>query len=252
MEWRELCTRIRSDLMKHIKGASEVVVVATSFMIAIALTHSIPISGALACISATFLYFNNSARNRKEQSLIQSACPDLLDQLITGIRSGLSLNESLTSLADRGPEILKPYFAEFREEIYSHGNFEIAIQKTKEAIHNPSADQIFEALILARSLGGTELMNLFRTLGEFIRQDLTLRREIEVKQGWIKNSAHLSASAPWILLLLLSTQPSTASAYSTPTGILILLAGLAATFIAYIWMGFLSKMPEPPRIFGEE
>lgn len=252
MEWRELCTRIRSDLMKHIKGASEVFVVATSFMIAIALTHSIPISGALACISATFLYFNNSARNRKEQSLIQSACPDLLDQLITGIRSGLSLNESLTSLADRGPEILKPYFAEFREEIYSHGNFEIAIQKTKEAIHNPSADQIFEALILARSLGGTELMNLFRTLGEFIRQDLTLRREIEVKQGWIKNSAHLSASAPWILLLLLSTQPSTARAYSTPTGILILLAGLAATFIAYLWMGFLSKMPEPPRIFGEE
>lgn len=252
MEWRELCTRIRSDLMKHIKGASEVVVVATSFMIAIALTHSIPISGALACISATFLYFNNSARNRKEQSLIQSACPDLLDQLITGIRSGLSLNESLTSLADRGPEILKPYFAEFREEIYLHGNFEIAIQKTKEAIHNPSTDQIFEALILARSLGGTELMNLFRTLGEFIRQDLTLRREIEVKQGWIKNSAHLSASAPWILLLLLSTQPSTARAYSTPTGILILLAGLAATFIAYIWMGFLSKMPEPPRIFGEE
>lgn len=252
MEWRELCTRIRSDLMRHIKGASEVVVVATSFMIAIALTHSIPISGALACISATFLYFNNSARNRKEQSLIQSACPDLLDQLITGVRSGLSLNESLTSLADRGPEILKPYFAEFREEIYSHGNFEIAIQKTKEAIHNPSADQIFEALILARSLGSTELMNLFRTLGEFIRQDLTLRREIEVKQGWIKNSAHLSASAPWILLLLLSTQPSTARAYSTPTGILILLAGLAATFIAYIWMGFLSKMPEPPRIFGEE
>ena len=94
-------------------------------------------------------------------------------------------------------------------------------------------------------------MNLFRTLGEFIRQDLTLRREIEVKQGWIKNSAHLSASAPWILLLLLSTQPSTARAYSTPTGILILLAGLVATFLAYIWMGFLSKMPEPPRIFGE-
>lgn len=238
--------------MKRIRGLSEVVVVATSFMIAIALTHSVPISLALACISATFLYFNNNARNRKEQSLIQSACPEVLDHLITGIRSGLSLNESLASLADRGPEILKPYFAAFRDEIYSHGNFEIAIEKSKQAIHNPSADQIFEALILARSLGGTELMNMFRTLGEFIRQDLTLRSEIEVKQGWIKNSAHLSAAAPWILLLLLSTQPNTARAYSTPTGILILIAGLGATFLAYIWMGFLSKMPEPPRIFGQQ
>lgn len=196
-------------------------VIVGSTLITFILTKSISISFALGCISGTYLYFSNAARNRKEQLAIQSACPDLLDQLITGIRSGLSLNESLASLALRGPEILKPHFAQFREEIYSHGDFERALAKVKQSIQNPSADQIFEALLLSRTLGGTELMNMFRTLGEFIRQDLTLRREIEVKHGWIKNSAHLSAAAPWILLLLLSTQPSTARAYSTTTGIFI-------------------------------
>lgn len=236
--------------MRKFKGFSESIVIVSATTISLALTHSTYISCALGLIAGIFLYFNNSARNRKEQSAIQSACPDVLDQLITGIRSGLSLNESLVSLSYRGPEILKPHFSQFRDEIYSHGNFELAINKVKESIHNPSADQIFEALVLSRSLGGTELMAMFRTLGEFIRQDLTLRKEIEVKQSWIKNSAHLSASAPWILLLLLSTQPSTASAYSTPTGVLILIAGVAATSVAYLWMGFLSKMPEPPRIFG--
>jgi tight adherence protein B len=78
---------------------------------------------------------------------------------------------------------------------------------------------------------------------------LALRREIEVKHGWIKNSAHLSAAAPWILLLLLSTQPSTAAAYSTPTGAMILIAGLVMTGVAYIWMNRLGRLPQTPRVF---
>jgi tight adherence protein B len=76
-----------------------------------------------------------------------------------------------------------------------------------------------------------------------------LRREIDVKHGWIKNSAHISAAAPWILLLLLSTQPSTATAYSTPTGALILIAGLFMTAIAYFWMNRLGRLPQTPRVF---
>jgi tight adherence protein B len=86
-------------------------------------------------------------------------------------------------------------------------------------------------------------------LGDFLRQDLALRREIDVKHGWIKNSAHLSAAAPWILLLLLSTQPSTAAAYSTTTGAIILGAGLVMTAIAYIWMNRLGGLPQTPRVF---
>ena len=86
-------------------------------------------------------------------------------------------------------------------------------------------------------------------MGDFLRQDLALRREIDVKHGWIKNSAHLSAAAPWILLLLLSTQPSTATAYSTTTGAMILGAGLVMTGIAYIWMNHLGRLPQTPRIF---
>ena len=78
---------------------------------------------------------------------------------------------------------------------------------------------------------------------------MALRREIEVKHEWIKNSAHLSAATPWILLLLLSTQPSTAAAYSTSTGAMILAAGLVMTGVAYIWMNRLGRLPQTPRVF---
>jgi tight adherence protein B len=93
-------------------------------------------------------------------------------------------------------------------------------------------------------------MNILRLLGNFIREDLALRREILVKQNWIKNSAHLSASAPWILLLLLSTQPSTSQAYATKTGVMILISGLLLTSLAYLWMNQLAKLPEQSRVFA--
>jgi len=243
-------TRVSFTAALKRKGFAESIVACATGLIALTLTHSLAIAGALSAVAIVFLYFSSSAMNKKEQSHIQLACPEVLDHLISGIRSGLSLTESLTSLAERGPDVLRPYFATFREDIYRHGNFEEALTRIQYELHNHSIDQIFEALILARSLGGSELMNIFRTLNEFIRQDITLRKEIEVKQSWIKNSAHLSAAAPWLLLLLLSTQPSTAHAYSTATGIMILCCGVGATAIAYLWMGRLAKMPDAPRIFG--
>ena len=110
----------------------------------------------------------------------------------------------------------------------------------------------FESLIFAKNLGGSELLSMLRQLGDFTRQDLSLRREIAAKQGWIRNSAHLSAAAPWILLLLLAAQPSTSAAFSSPQGITILAIGVAMTALAYLWMGRLSNLPEPQRIFGGE
>jgi tight adherence protein B len=133
--------------------------------------------------------------------------------------------------------------------LYGSGDLTQAIEELKAAFAHHGSDQIFEALIISKALGGSELLQILRSLGDFLRQDLALRREIEVKHGWIKNSAHLSAAAPWILLLLLSTQPSTAAAYSTTTGAMILVAGLVMTGVAYIWMNRLGRLPQTPRVF---
>jgi tight adherence protein B len=134
----------------------------------------------------------------------------------------------------------------------SRGNFNLSLAKLKIDCGQTGSDQIFEAISISKTLGGAELLTILRTVGTFLRQDLALRREIEVKHGWIKNSAHLSAAAPWLLLLLLSTQPATARAFSNGSGVLILFFGVAMTAIAYIWMNRLGRLPELPRVFGEK
>ena len=213
------------------------------------MTRSVVIALAFGALAAGIAFVTVRAKNNLNEAALIAAWPEVIDHLMSGIQSGLSLTESLAGLSTRGPEILRPAFTQFKATLYGSGDLTQAIEELKALFAHHGSDQIFEALIISKALGGSELLQILRSLGDFLRQDLALRREIEVKHGWIKNSAHLSAAAPWILLLLLSTQPSTAAAYSTPTGAMILIAGLVMTGIAYIWMNRLGRLPQTPRVF---
>ena len=213
------------------------------------MTRSVVIALAFGTLAAGIAFVTVRAKNNLNEAALIAAWPEVIDHLMSGIQSGLSLTESLAGLSTRGPEVLRPAFIQFKATLYGIGDLTQAIEELKAMFAHHGSDQIFEALIISKALGGSELLQILRSLGDFLRQDLALRREIEVKHGWIKNSAHLSAAAPWILLLLLSTQPSTAAAYSTPTGAMILIAGLVMTAIAYIWMNRLGRLPQTPRVF---
>ena len=213
------------------------------------MTRSVVIALAFGTLAAGIAFVTVRAKNNLNEAALIAAWPEVIDHLMSGIQSGLSLTESLAGLSTRGPEVLRPAFTQFKATLYGSGDLTQAIEELKALFAHHGSDQIFEALIISKALGGSELLQILRSLGDFLRQDLALRREIEVKHGWIKNSAHLSAAAPWILLLLLSTQPSTAAAYSTPTGAMILIAGLLMTAIAYIWMNRLGRLPQTPRVF---
>lgn len=219
------------------------------FVFAITTSQVIAITFMLM-ISVSLIVLSKRTDNKRLDAM-NSAWPEVIDHLISGIQSGLSINESLAELAERGPEILRPIFKNFAITMSKSGDFPAALQKLKEECAQPGSDQIFESISISKALGGSELLTILRTVGSFLRQDLALRREIEVKHGWIKNSANLSAGAPWVLLLLISSQPATSQAFSTSSGILVLLFGAAMTATAYFWMSKLSRLPKLPRVFGE-
>jgi tight adherence protein B len=221
-----------------------------STAVVLLMTRSVVIALAFGVLAAGIAFVTVRVKSNLNEAALIAAWPEVIDHLMSGIQSGLSLTESLAGLSTRGPEVLRPAFTQFKANLHGSGDLTQAIEELKAKFSHHGSDQIFEALIISKALGGSELLQILRTLGDFLRQDLALRREIEVKHGWIKNSAHLSAAAPWILLLLLSTQPSTAAAYSTTTGALILVAGLVMTGVAYIWMNRLGRLPETPRVFA--
>lgn len=221
----------------------------SAFIFSLAFSRSLAIAAAFASFALIFLTVAERKITNRNQEALSSAAPEVIDHLISGIQSGLSLNESLCGLSERGPELTKATFQKFKADLLEGKNFERSLRALQNEIANPAFDQIIESLAMSHTLGGAELLNILRLLGNFTREDLAIRREIAVKQRWIKNSAHMSAAAPWLLLLLLSTQPSTSEAFSTPTGVTILISGLLLTAIAYIWMNKLSALPQQTRIF---
>jgi tight adherence protein B len=213
-------------------------------------TKSIVVTTPFTCFAAVISWISIRNREIRNREAVRQVWPEVTDHLISGIHSGLSLSEAMTSLATRGPLLIRPDFLAFKEELIQTGDFGNATENLKERFHSHGSDQILEAILMAKSLGGSELLEIFRTLGDFLRQDLALRKEIEIKHGWIKNSAHLSSAAPWLLLLLLSGQPGTVESFSQPGGVFILGLGLCLTFVAYLWMGRLGRLPQPPRVFA--
>ena len=240
--------KIQNVLIKRSSAVTLAIACIATALVLLA-TGSVTIAAAFGALTGGATFVTQKNKSTHNQADLIAAWPEVIDHLMSGIQAGLSLSESLVGLATRGPEILRPAFTQFRTSLYRDGDLGTAIEEIKTLFNNHGSDQIFEALLISKALGGSELLSILRTLGDFLRQDLALRREIEIKHNWIRNSAHMSAVAPWILLLLLSTQPSTAIAFSTPTGGFILIAGLAMTGIAYMWMNRLGRLPQTPRVF---
>ena len=219
------------------------------FLVVSAMTTSIFIGAAFATLSGVATKQFLKQREVSKQVQLTNIWPEVIDHLVSGLYSGLSITEALSELSNRGPELTKNDFKNFNIEIRNGVEFTVAIGNLREKFAHHGSDQIFEALLLSKTLGGGELLNTLRTLGSFQREDSLLNKEIAIKHGWIKSSAHISAAAPWVLLLIIGTQSGTARAFATSAGIAILCAGVIMTFLAYFWMSQISKLPQTPRVF---
>lgn len=187
---------------------------------------------------------------RKRIADMRAVWPEVVDNLVSAVRAGLSLPEALAGLALRGPEVLRPAFAEFAAQYRSSGRFMACIDKLKDDLADPVADRIIETLRVAREVGGTDLGRVLRTLATFLREDARARAELETRQGWTINAARLAVAAPWAVLLLLATQQTTLVAYDTPVGTGLLVGGGIACLFAYRLMLRIGQLPDEPRVLS--
>jgi tight adherence protein B len=186
----------------------------------------------------------------RERIALSMLWPEIIDHIISGLHSGLSLAETLVGLSQRGPVATRSTFKACEESLRSGGDLEKAFIIIKERFNDGLADQVCEVLDFARGTGSRDTSIILRSLGEFIRSDIALRAEIRSKHGWVKNSALIAAIAPWILLLILSSQKKTIEAFSTSGGVVVLAVGIGSTLIAYFWMERAGRLPNVPRIFA--
>lgn len=221
------------------------VLVGVSFLV---LTQTAPIAAAFAVIAGavpTVLLRQRAYRRRAE---LREVWPDVVDNLASAVRAGMSLPDALAQLGVRGPEPLRVPFTRFAEDYRMTGRFGESLDALKGRLADPTGDRIVESLRIAREVGGSDLGRLLRTLSAFLRDELRARSELETRQGWVVNAAKLAVAGPWILLVLLSFRSTSIQAYQQPAGIAVLVVGAVVSVVAYRLMVAMGRLPEDERV----
>jgi tight adherence protein B len=228
-------------------GASAVVglVVALAGFV---LTRSGTISLAFAMLAAGIPVMLVRSRARRRRVALREVWPEVVDNLASGVRAGLSLPEAVAQLGDRGPVELRPQFRAFASDFRASGRFSECLDALKARLADPVGDRIVEALRMTRDVGGTDLGRLLRTLSTFLREDARTRGELEARQSWTVNAARLAVAGPWVVLALLATRPETARAYDSVAGVAVLGLGAACCAFAYRLMIRIGRLPEEMRV----
>jgi tight adherence protein B len=239
---------------QHVPPAVFVVLSAAFGVIVAAVTAAVMpvvvvavLAGAVAAVLPTA---HVAARARSRRRLMRAAWPDLVDHLVSSIRSGQSLAAAVTALAEVGPSELREAFRAVGRAVDSTGLLDPAFDDLKRRLADPVADRIVETLRMAREVGGTELPAVLRALAAALRQDAAVRAEVEARQSWVVNAARLGVAAPWVVLVLLASRPEGAAAYNAPAGIALLGTGAAVSVLAYRIMVALGRLPEERRWFS--
>lgn len=214
------------------------------FLITQALT--IPIPFALLAGYAPYMLVKMRANSRRAE--LRDLWPDVIDNLASSVRAGLSLAEALTQLGYRGPETLRPPFLRFGEDYRATGRFSDCLDRLKVALSDPVGDRIVESLRIAREVGGSDLGRLLRTLSAFLREDARTRSELEGRQSWTVNGARVAVAAPWLVLAFMSVNPDVVEAYNSFAGMLVLIIGSVACLGAYLLMVRIGRLPEEERV----
>jgi len=207
-----------------------------SYLLLQLLSQTVVISLPLSIGAGAIPWMKSSAQERKKQKSIQDAWPEALDHINSAIKSGVSISQALANLAERGPIVLSPFFREYKFQVNTTGNLELALKNLCLSTQDPILKRLTQTILLVRQVGGAQVGSVLRTFTTFLRNDLTAKREIEMRHGWIANTARIASCAPWLLLIFLTFQPQTRTAYNTPTGAIVVLGGSLLIVIAYFWM----------------
>ena len=231
-------------------------VVAVSVVVAVAaaalVAALVPVPALSAAAGVSGLVLPAAAivwRARAGRRSTRVVWPDVVDHLVSAVRSGLALPDSVVTLAHSGPPPIREAFADFEHDYRATGNFASCLDTLKDRLADPVADRIIETLRMSREVGGHELPTVLRNLASYLRQDAGVRSEIEARQSWTINAARLGVAAPWIVLVLIATRTEAAGAYSTPLGTIVIFSGLAVSVAAYRLMLAVGRLPAERRWF---
>ncbi|MCC6174084.1 MAG: type II secretion system F family protein [Chloroflexi bacterium] len=187
-------------------------------------------------------------RHQRERTAMQTALADAVDSLRSAVRSGMSVEEALASLARNGPEVLRPPLAGLARDLRVSG-FEEAVRRTRERIGDPVFDMVAAALLMSHRVGGRNLSTVLEALSRSVRQTIQVEQELRAHQAKNVLSARIIAALPLGLILVIrGLNPGYLDVFSSAEGQAILALCLLSVAIGYAGMLRATRLPGEERV----
>jgi tight adherence protein B len=222
--------------------------------IAFAVVAAITGSAVVAIVPAAALgllpraYFGH--RRAQRLSELQRAWPDGIRHIIGGIQSGMSLNQSIATLATEGPEPLRLAFGRFAVGARMVG-VPAALEIVKGQLADSTSDRVIEVLLLAHERGGRIVTEVLRDLAEATSKDLKTMEEIASDRLEPKINSRAVFALPWFVLVMLCASAGPfREFYRTAAGVVVILIAAAISLLGIWIVERLARDPMEERVFG--
>lgn len=223
------------------------VVVAVVVWLVVAVPALAVVAGLAACSVPRIVF----ARRRDELVRARlAAWPDTLRDLITHLRSSLSLHSSLCELGRSGPAPLRPSFNRYAG-LAGALDPRVALEVMREDLSDPISDRVIEVLLVAFDQGSSVIIDILDDLASSTSEDLRLLEEIETLQLETKLEARGAAVLPFVVLAMLCAfTPGYRAFYSTAAGWVVIGLGAAMSVAGLLVITRLGRVPSEERILA--
>jgi tight adherence protein B len=202
-----------------------------------AATGSIALAVLAPVFTATLTHAFLVHRAARRLRAFDDQLPEFLTELSSALRVGHSLVQALRTVADDARPPIGKEVGRVLAEMSLGRPLEVALTDMSRRIPSKELDFFLTAVTIQRQVGGS-LAGLFEIVAETVRQRHQFQRKLKSLIAMGKLSAWVIAAIPFGLALLLSARDHAylAPLFRTPTGHLMLAAGVSMLALGALWL----------------
>jgi tight adherence protein B len=207
-------------------------------------------AAACAAFAGGFPVASARVRAQTRRSRALEAWPRLIEELriLTG-SLGRSIPQALFEVGLRGPEELRPAFEAAQREWLLSTDFARTVNVLKGRLADATTDAVCETLLVAHELGGSEIDRRLAALAEDRRIDCQGRKDARSRQAGARFARRFVLIVPLGMAAAGMSVGDGRSAYSTATGQVLVLVGIAVTVACWLWASRIMRLPTESRVF---
>lgn len=202
--------------------------------------------------AASFPVASFRQRRARRRAVAAEAWPRLIEEIRLLCGSlGRPIPQALLEVGKRGPEDLRPAFLAAEREWLISTDFPRTVAVLKEQLADPTADATCETLLIAHTVGGSDVDRRLAALARDRQKDLQGRKDARAKQAGVKFARRFVLVVPLGMAFAGMAIGDGRVAYSTPDGQLGVTTGLLTLAACWYWAGRLIRLPDDERVFRD-